>query len=135
MGSIVDIRIRNSKKVEKDFKSRIQKVSFPDLEEILFDENLEQMMMDRSVFQHCYSLAHIDCKEIIVAFPFCTHACTHTHLYILKLTQVYKHLTFITERSGLRSERQPFSNTALGQCGALSGLRISLPSQNRATSR
>ncbi len=44
----MDIRIRNSKKVEKDFKSRIQTISFPEQNEILSDTIQEQMMMDGS---------------------------------------------------------------------------------------
>ena len=46
MSSVMEIRIRNSKKAEKDFKSRIQTISFPDRSEILSDTIQEQMMMD-----------------------------------------------------------------------------------------
>ena len=46
MSSIMDIRIRNSKRVEKDFHSRMQTIHFPQIEDILFDEIQEQMMMD-----------------------------------------------------------------------------------------
>jgi hypothetical protein len=54
MGSVMDIRIRNSKKVEKDFKSRIQTISFPEHHEILSDSIQEQMMMDGSVQFICW---------------------------------------------------------------------------------
>ncbi len=53
MGSVMDIRIRNSKKVERDFKSRIQTISFPDQNEIESDSIHEQMMMDGSVPKTC----------------------------------------------------------------------------------
>ena len=46
MSSIMEIRVRNSKRVEKDFHSRMQTIHFPQVEEILFDEIQEQMMMD-----------------------------------------------------------------------------------------
>ena len=44
--SVMEIRIRNSKKQEKDFKSRIQTISFPEQEDIVCDIVLELMMMD-----------------------------------------------------------------------------------------
>ncbi len=50
MSSVVDIRVRNSKKTEKDFKDRYSAISFPDATEILSDQIAEQMMMDGFVF-------------------------------------------------------------------------------------
>jgi hypothetical protein len=46
MSSVVDIRVRNTKKTEKDFKDRYTSVSFPDAADILSDQIAEQMMMD-----------------------------------------------------------------------------------------
>jgi hypothetical protein len=46
--SVVDIRVRNSKKVEKYFN--YSAIPFPDASEILSDQIMEQMMMDGSVF-------------------------------------------------------------------------------------
>ncbi len=46
MSSIVDIRVRNSKKKEADLDSRIHNIVFPEVQDILFDQVLDQMMMD-----------------------------------------------------------------------------------------
>jgi hypothetical protein len=46
MASVVDIRVRNSKKSEGDLNSRIHTIVFPEESEILFDQVQEQMMMD-----------------------------------------------------------------------------------------
>jgi hypothetical protein len=46
MSSVVDIRVRNTKKSEKDFRDRYSAISFPDATEILSDRVGEQMMMD-----------------------------------------------------------------------------------------
>ncbi len=46
MSSVVDIRVRNSKKKEADLDSRIHNIVFPDAQDILFDQVLDQMMMD-----------------------------------------------------------------------------------------
>jgi hypothetical protein len=52
--SVVDIRVRNSKKAEKLFN--YSAIPFPDDADILSDQIMEQMMMDGSV-----SLFYIFC--------------------------------------------------------------------------
>ena len=46
MSSRVDIRVRNSKKKEADLDSRIHNLVFPEEQDILFDQIMDQLMMD-----------------------------------------------------------------------------------------
>ena len=55
--SVVDIRVRNTKKAEKNFK--YSAIPFPDDAEILSDQIMEQMMMDGSVSLLCSLLSPV----------------------------------------------------------------------------
>ncbi len=46
MSSMLDLRIRTSKKNEQDLDSRIHSIVFPEEQEFLYNQILEQMMMD-----------------------------------------------------------------------------------------
>ena len=43
---MLDLRIRNTQKKERDLDSRIYTIVFPEEQEILFNQVVEQMMMD-----------------------------------------------------------------------------------------
>ncbi len=46
MASMLDLRIRISKKKERDLNSMIHTIVFPEEQDILLNQVLEQMMMD-----------------------------------------------------------------------------------------
>ena len=46
MSSTVDIRVRNSKKMEADLDSRIHSLAFPEAQDIVFEQVMDQLMMD-----------------------------------------------------------------------------------------
>ncbi len=65
----MDIRVRNTKKTEKDFKDRYTSLSFPDAADILSDQIAEQMMMDGFVSSALFCRMRISvCTHILSYF-------------------------------------------------------------------
>jgi hypothetical protein len=70
MASVVDIRVRNSKKKEGDLDSKIHIIVFPEEQDIVFDEVQEQMMMDGYANAHTVcTLSQCSCRHVFEPAP------------------------------------------------------------------